>query len=155
MKKGNDSKDYLLYGIWLFFIIVSCSSHDYSTLVGQTLELPKSIRNSRIELRNSGTRMIFWINQDFSMNEYQIDQFILELESKREQDFSIDIFILANQKMEDKLTGLIKKAPVKVYLIDEKRILFYDHKKQTSVLPSCVFLTTNDYVIQSINKLDQ
>ena len=151
MKNRNYSHHHFLTGVWLFLLVVSCSTQDYSVLVGDRLELPGAVRNNRVELRSKGTRTIFWLNQDFPAGEDGINQFISELQPEQKLDFETDVFILASSDMKDKLAGLVKQAPVKIYFIDNDKMVFSGHKKQQGFLPSCIFLTTNDYVIRSVN----
>ncbi len=155
MKNRNYSHHHFFTGVWLFLLVVSCSTQDYSVLVGDKLELPGSVRNNRVELRRDGTRMIFWLNQDFPAGEDGISQFISKLGSEQKLNFDADVFILASSEMKDKLAGLVKKAPVKIYFIDKDKMVFSGHKKQQWFLPSCIFLTTNDYVIRSVNKIEE
>jgi hypothetical protein len=134
--------------IWAFFFF-SCTTPNYSSLIGEKLDLPKSIVDKRIEIRNSGIRTIFWLNEDYALD----TKLKSRLKDTMVQNIDSDTFILLARKLEDDLNHLATIASHKIYLIDQTEITFPELFEGQKSLPSCIFLTSNDYKILSIEKL--
>ncbi len=131
------------------FFFFSCTTPNYSSLIGKKLDLPKSIVDKRVEIRNSGTRTIFWLNEDYVLD----TKLKSRLRDTMIQNIDSDTFILLARKLEDDLNHLATDVSQKIYLVDQIEITFPELFEGKKSLPSCIFLTSNDYKILSIEKL--
>jgi hypothetical protein len=143
----------LFPSIILIFILqlLSCNSSNFSEIIGDRLTIGEAISTKRLEISNNGKRIIFWIKNDLTLDELNVNKLNKLITSIRIKGLETDLFIIVDSNQ----FKIVKEKfhNVTVFSIPENCNLFLKNNHEKDKIPSCIFAVDKNYKILNLYKM--